>query len=158
MRLHTGVYGHRRRACTESWLWKKNSLWERYVYVVLTTSVARYVDGMWRMHWHSCNLVKVRWRYVYDVCWRYVNGLLTMRWSSINTVKVLWLSLYSGCWRCIGCMLTIRMDGVLIRHWSSSSNTANVLWRYVDDECWLYLDGMLTMWQQHGEDTLTVCW
>ena len=26
MRLHTGVYGHRKRVCTESWLWEKNPL------------------------------------------------------------------------------------------------------------------------------------
>ena len=26
MRLHTGVYGHRKKVCTESWLWEKNPL------------------------------------------------------------------------------------------------------------------------------------
>ena len=26
MRLHTGVYGHRKRVCTEGWLWEKNPL------------------------------------------------------------------------------------------------------------------------------------
>ena len=26
MRLHTGVHGHRKRVCTESWLWEKNPL------------------------------------------------------------------------------------------------------------------------------------
>ena len=26
MRLHTGVYGHRNRVCTQSWLWEENPL------------------------------------------------------------------------------------------------------------------------------------
>ena len=29
MRLHTGAYGHRKRVCTERWLWEKNPLQHR---------------------------------------------------------------------------------------------------------------------------------
>ena len=31
MRLHTGVYGHRERVCTERWLWEKNPLPHRRI-------------------------------------------------------------------------------------------------------------------------------
>ena len=31
MRLHTGVYGRRKRVCTESGLWEKNGTWESHL-------------------------------------------------------------------------------------------------------------------------------